>query len=145
MLVVGHSFKIHTRHDFCSPSVKAHVYFHRSGNCSCASSSLLLQCRCCLAQLTPLERVKVHLALAQSVVTLYQLHRRLDAANLDKHPIQKELVRAAHGIMANSSCNSPCTASVYQRLYLSCFACGKFSQSHALCMRMAEHVYGSHS
>lgn len=47
------------------------------------------------AQLTPLERVKVNLALAQSVVTLYQLHRRLDAAALDKHPIQKELERLA--------------------------------------------------
>jgi hypothetical protein len=49
--------------------------------------------------LTPLERVKVHLALAQSVVTLYQLHRRLDAANLDSHPIQKELVRAWNGTL----------------------------------------------
>ncbi|KAF6256578.1 hypothetical protein COO60DRAFT_1528769 [Scenedesmus sp. NREL 46B-D3] len=47
------------------------------------------------AQLTPLEQVKVNLALAQSVVTLYQLHRRLAAANLDKHPLQRELERLA--------------------------------------------------
>lgn len=63
-----------------------------------ASLLLLLPCWPCCLQLTPLERVKVNLALAQSVVTLYQLHRRLDAAALDKHPIQKELVRVRHGM-----------------------------------------------
>lgn len=46
----------------------------------------------CRMQLTPLERLKAHLALAQAAVVLYQLDRQLDAAKLDKHPLQKELV-----------------------------------------------------
>jgi hypothetical protein len=36
------------------------------------------------------------------VVTLYQLHRRLDAANLDSHPIQKELVSVWHPVLGTS-------------------------------------------
>jgi hypothetical protein len=43
-------------------------------------------------QLTPLERLKTHLALAQAAVVLYTLDRQLDAAKLDSHPIQKEVV-----------------------------------------------------
>lgn len=42
--------------------------------------------------MTPLERLKTHLALAQAAVVLYTLGRQLDAAKLDNHPIQKELV-----------------------------------------------------
>jgi len=52
----------------------------------------VMQCVPCCMQLTPLERLKAHLALAQAAVVLYQLDRQLDAAKLDKHPLQKELV-----------------------------------------------------
>ncbi len=54
-------------------------------SCACVDLSHLLQ-------LTPLERLKTHLALAQAAVVLYTLDRNLDAAKLDSHPIQKELV-----------------------------------------------------
>lgn len=43
-------------------------------------------------QLTPLERLKTHLALAQAAVVLYSLDRQLGAAKLTGHPIEKELV-----------------------------------------------------
>jgi hypothetical protein len=43
-------------------------------------------------QCTPLERAQLQLCLAQAAMGLFQLHARLDAANLDSHPVQKELV-----------------------------------------------------
>lgn len=60
-------------------------------------------------QLTPLERVKVHLALAQSVVVLYQLHRKLAAAKMDNHPLQKELVRSNREVWSSTTadCSVP--------------------------------------
>ncbi|KAF8065949.1 hypothetical protein HT031_003010 [Scenedesmus sp. PABB004] len=49
-----------------------------------------------VAQLTPQERVRAHLALAQAVMVLFQLHRRLDGAALgEAHPAHKELERLA--------------------------------------------------
>jgi hypothetical protein len=56
--------------------------------------------------LTPLERLKAHLALAQAAVVLYTLGRQLDAAKMDTHPVQKELVRhiiIVHGQHVGSS------------------------------------------
>lgn len=60
--------------------------------CVCLSVCLSICLPVCL-QLTPLERLKAHLALAQAAVVLYTLDRQLDAAKLEGHPIQKELVR----------------------------------------------------
>lgn len=62
----------------------ASTHFHPHPACVCLPVCL---------QLTPLERLKAHLALAQAAVVLYTLDRQLDAAKLEGHPIQKELVR----------------------------------------------------
>lgn len=63
------------------------IHLHPHPVCVCLS----VQIFACL-QLTPLERLKAHLALAQAAVVLYTLDRQLDAAKLEGHPIQKELV-----------------------------------------------------